>query len=46
MSMSDPISDFLTRIRNAHMANKPWVEVPSSNLKIRILIYFKRRKIY
>ena len=26
MSMSDPISDFLTRIRNAHMANKPWVE--------------------
>ena len=36
MSMSDPISDYLTRIRNAHMASKPWVDIPSSSLKIRI----------
>ena len=44
MSMSDPISDFLTRIRNAHMASKPWVEIPSSNLKIRISYVLKEEK--
>ena len=26
MSMNDPIADFLTRIRNAHMANKNFVD--------------------
>ena len=36
MSMNDPIADFLTRIRNAHMANKKWVDMPSSLLKRRI----------
>ena len=36
MSMTDPIADFLTRIRNAHMANKKWVDMPSSILKRRI----------
>ena len=30
MSMSDPISDFLTRIRNGLLAKKRWVDVPSS----------------
>ena len=30
MSMSDPISDMLTRIRNAQMANKPTVVMPLS----------------
>ena len=44
MSMSDPISDFLTRIRNAHMANKVSVDIPSSNLKIRILYVLKEEK--
>ena len=44
MSMSDPISDFLTRIRNAHMASKPWVDIPSSNLKIRISYVLKEEK--
>ena len=42
--MSDPIADFLTRIRNAHMANKFSVDVPSSNLKIRILYVLREEK--
>lgn len=31
--MSDPISDMLTRIRNAHLASLPAVELPHSRLK-------------
>lgn len=33
MSMSDPISDMLTRIRNGQGANKVTVDIPSSNVK-------------
>ena len=33
MSMSDPIADMLTRIRNAQMVNKLSVSMPSSKLK-------------
>ena len=44
MSMSDPIADFLTRIRNAHMANKHSVDIPCSNLKIRMLYVLKEEK--
>ncbi|MCA9448580.1 MAG: 30S ribosomal protein S8, partial [Candidatus Omnitrophica bacterium] len=33
MSMTDPIADFLTRIRNAGMVHKDRVEMPSSKLK-------------
>jgi ribosomal protein S8 len=36
MSMSDPIADLLTRIRNAQMVEKPTVMVPSSKVKIAI----------
>lgn len=36
MSMSDPISDMLTRIRNAQMAEKVTVSMPSSKLKVAI----------
>lgn len=36
MSMSDPIADMLTRIRNAQMVEKPSVTMPSSKLKIAI----------
>ena len=36
MSMSDPISDMLTRIRNAQMAEKINVRMPSSKLKVAI----------
>jgi len=44
MSMSDPISDFLTRIRNALAAKKRWVDVPSSALKKRIALVLKEEK--
>ena len=33
---TDPISDFLTRIRNAQKAQKKTVEMPSSKLKLKI----------
>ena len=36
MSMHDPISDMLTRIRNAQRANKVVVAMPSSKLKCAI----------
>lgn len=36
MSMSDPIADMLTRIRNGHMANKARVTMPSSKKKTAI----------
>ncbi len=36
MSMSDPIADMLTRIRNAQMVEKAVVQVPSSKVKVAI----------
>lgn len=36
MSMSDPIADLLTRIRNAQMVAKKTVSVPSSKVKVAI----------
>jgi small subunit ribosomal protein S8 len=36
MSMSDPIADMLTRIRNAQMVEKAVVAMPSSKLKVAI----------
>ena len=44
MSMTDPIADFLTRIRNAISANKRWVDIPSSNIKKRIAFVLKEEK--
>ncbi|MDR1660937.1 MAG: 30S ribosomal protein S8 [Azoarcus sp.] len=41
MSMSDPISDMLTRIRNAQMANKATVAMPSSKVKVAIVKVLK-----
>ena len=32
--MTDPIADYLTRIRNAYMAGKKGVEIPSSKMKV------------
>ena len=34
--VTDPIADYLTRIRNAQMAQHRIVEIPASNLKKRI----------
>lgn len=36
MSMSDPIADMLTRIRNGQAAEKTVVDMPSSKLKVAI----------
>ncbi|MCK6603285.1 MAG: 30S ribosomal protein S8 [Ignavibacteriaceae bacterium] len=36
MPVTDPIADLLTRMRNAIKANKRRVELPSSNMKVRI----------
>ena len=34
--MTDPIADYLTRVRNAYMAGKKVVEIPSSQMKVAI----------
>ena len=44
MSTTDPIADFLTRIRNAYRAEKRWVDIPSSNMKKRISYVLKEEK--
>ena len=44
MSMTDPIADFLTRIRNAQSAEKNWVDIPASNLKKRVAFVLKEEK--
>jgi small subunit ribosomal protein S8 len=36
MSMSDPVADFLSRIRNGILARMQSVDCPRSNLKVRI----------
>lgn len=36
MSMQDPLADMLTRIRNAQMAGKASVGIPSSKLKVAV----------
>jgi len=36
MSMQDPLSDMLTRIRNAQMVGKTVVAIPSSKLKVNV----------
>lgn len=43
MSMTDPIADFLTRIRNAIMAHHDSVEIPASNIKKRITVILKEQ---
>lgn len=37
MSMTDPIADLLTRVRNASKAHKVAVDVPASNIKREIV---------
>jgi len=41
MSMSDPIADLLTRIRNAQMVAKTSVTVPASKVKVAIVQVLK-----
>lgn len=39
--MTDPIADLLTRIRNALAAEKRWTDVPSSQMKKRVIYILK-----
>ena len=41
MSMTDPIADMLTRIRNAQLAQKNSVAMPASKLKVAIAAVLK-----
>ena len=41
MSMTDPVADYLTRIRNAQSKSKKFVDIPCSNLKKRISYVLK-----
>ena len=43
MTMSDPIADMLTRIRNANTAKHDTVDVPASKMKIAIANILLRR---
>ncbi len=42
MTMTDPIADMLTRIRNASAARHEWVEMPNSRMKQSIAEILKR----
>ena len=42
MAVTDPISDFLTRIRNASKAKKVKVEIPSSRMKVGLTEILKK----
>lgn len=37
MSVTDPIADLLTRIRNGNSANHDWVEAPASKVNLEIV---------
>jgi small subunit ribosomal protein S8 len=37
MTLSDPLGDMLTRIRNAQLRNRPKVSTPASKLRARVL---------
>ena len=41
MTVTDPIADLLTRIRNANMVNHSNVEIPSSKLKVELVKLLK-----
>jgi len=42
MSMSDPLADMLTRIRNGHMARFDSVDMPLSNIKVNVAKVLKQ----
>ena len=44
MTMTDPTADLLTRIRNGLAVKKRWVDIPSSNMKKRIVFILKEEK--
>ena len=46
MSMQDPLSDMLTRVRNAQMVGKTSVEMPGSKLKAAVAQVLKDEADY
>lgn len=42
MSMTDPLADLLTRVRNGQRANKSSVSMPSSKLKVAVCALLKQ----
>lgn len=46
MSMSDPIADMLTRIRNANTAKHDTVEIPASKMKRLLLTSFYQKDMF
>lgn len=45
MTMTDPIADYLTRIRNAIQAKKPRVDIPASKVKKELTRILKRHRL-
>ena len=45
MTMTDPIADYLTRIRNAVQAHQPYVDIPASRMKKEITRILKRHNM-
>jgi small subunit ribosomal protein S8 len=43
MAVTDPIADFLTRIRNASKARKPRVDIPASSMKKNLADILKKQ---
>ena len=46
MSTHDPISDLITRIRNAQMRAKPKVSTPGSKMRANVLEVLKTRGLH
>ena len=46
MSMSDPLGDMLTRIRNGQNARKSVVSSPASRFRSNVLEVLKARRLY
>jgi small subunit ribosomal protein S8 len=45
MPVTDPVADFLTRIRNAAKAKKPRVDIPASGLKKTLAEILKNQNL-
>ena len=44
MPVTDPIADYLTRIRNAAKAKHPYVDIPASNIKRKLSALLLKQK--
>ena len=46
MSLTDPIGDMFSRIRNGQMRSLSSVEIPSSNFRQKYIKNLKKRRLY